>query len=86
MHPAESAANRGKWDELIESFKVHDIAKYMNMSFTDWVAQPADLVSKQIKAAIRWKEQELREVDSRVSQLVDITGKPFSGNSTIKTR
>jgi len=77
MHPSEQAANNGKWDELIESFVVHDIGKYLHMSFMEWVHQPNDLVTKQIKAAIRWKQRELKDASNQLSSIVDLTGAPI---------
>lgn len=63
MHPAEAAANNGKWNELMESFAVHSIGKYFNCSFDQWVKQPYDIVQKQIALALRLKEDELRDLN-----------------------
>lgn len=64
MHPAEAAANKGKWDELLETYAVHSIGKYFHCSFDEWVKQPYDMVQKQIALALRLKEDELRDINS----------------------
>lgn len=77
MHEPELAANQGKMEELMESFVVHDIAKYFNLDFTSWILQPNDIVLKQIKAAIRWKQRELKDANEKFSSILDQTGQPF---------
>lgn len=77
MHAPELSANQGKLEELMESFVVHDIAKYFNLNFTDWILQPNDTVLKQIKVAIRLKQRELKDANEKFSSILDQTGQPF---------
>ncbi|UKS72057.1 hypothetical protein MOA67_gp191 [Klebsiella phage KpLz-2_45] len=75
MHEPEAAANKGKWDELLEKYHTHQIKDYFNFTFTDWVSQPNDMVEKQINTSIRWREREVnakseetKELEAQLSQ------------------
>lgn len=74
MHPTELAANRGKWEELLEKYKIHNIKEYFGCSFADWVALPNDLVNRQIDFALRWRGDDLRETANQNTALSNLLG------------
>lgn len=76
MHQTEAAANQGKWEELLDRFKIHQIKEYFGFNFTEWVNQPNDLVEKQINASIRWREQELQLNQKTTTELEKGLGNP----------
>lgn len=69
MHSTEAAANKGKWDDLLEKYHTHQIKEYFNYTFTEWVNQPNDLVEKQINISIRWREREVGVKDEETKEL-----------------
>lgn len=69
MHPTEEAANNGKWIELLNRYRTHQIKEYFSFNFTEWVSQPNDLVEKQINLSILWREQELRKAENVTAEV-----------------
>ncbi|UQT03163.1 hypothetical protein TOTORO_03000 [Serratia phage vB_SmaS-Totoro] len=58
MHRVEAAANKGKYVELLEFFRLHEVGKELNMSFAEFINMDNDIIEMVKLCCTRWRSED----------------------------
>ncbi|ATA65341.1 hypothetical protein CPT_Moabite_099 [Serratia phage Moabite] len=77
MNQVEAAANKGKFVELLEFFRLHEVGKELNMSFTEFINLDNDIIETIKLCCTRWRSED----DSATREALQKSGiDPRTGN------
>lgn len=58
MHPSEAAANKGKYVELLEFYRLYEVGKELHLSFKDFINLDNDMINSIKECCARWRQED----------------------------